>query len=53
MQLADGAGGVFMRCYNAAMLAFHLVPVDFAILGLIVALIVSVGVLIRNLRRRP
>ena len=34
------------------MLAFHLVPVDLVILGLIVAIILSVRLLMRNLRRR-
>ena len=41
-----------MRCYNGAMLAFHLLPIDFVILAMMVALIVSVRILIRNLRRR-
>jgi hypothetical protein len=34
------------------MLAFHLLPVDFVILGLLVALFFSVRLLMRNLRRR-
>jgi hypothetical protein len=34
------------------MLAFQLLPIDFVILAMIVALIVSVRILIRNLRRR-
>ncbi len=50
--MMDCHRGFFMRCHNAAMLAFHLVPIDFVILVLIVSLIVSVRILIRNLHRR-
>jgi hypothetical protein len=34
------------------MLAFHLLPIDVVILGLLVALFLSVRLLMRNLRRR-
>ena len=37
--LAPGVGGVFMRCYNAAMKAFRSGPVDHALIAMIATFI--------------